>query len=95
MQFPDFLEFEPFNQLRAQMGAEALGEFEFFDPQKHISAEEKQQLLRGLEITSAQVLKLIDNTLAYKNSRVLVSLWEPANLEDWFYHLAACEQFNI
>lgn len=34
MKLPDFLEFEPFNQLRNTMGAEQLGDFVFFDPKK-------------------------------------------------------------
>jgi len=93
MPLPDFLAFEPFNLLRQQMGATELGQFEFFDPKKHISGDEKLQLQTGLGVDKGQLLELLDYTLAYKNSRVLISVWEPVSGDDWVYHLATCEKF--
>jgi hypothetical protein len=34
MQINDFYDFDPFNTLRKKMGAEVLGSFELFDPEK-------------------------------------------------------------
>lgn len=91
MKLPDFLQFEPFNELRATMGAETLGAFEFFDPRLHLTAEERTRLAEGLVLNWSTLRCLHDYTLAYKNSRVLVWLEEPG--QSWAapgYHLAYC-----
>lgn len=91
MKLPDFLEFEPFNRVRARMGAESLGAFEFFDPVLHLTAQERETLAGGLTLGWSALRCLHDYTLAYKNSRVL--LWVNSGGESWAapcYHLAFC-----
>lgn len=90
MILPDFLEFEPFNSLRNTMGATELGQFEFFDPQLHLTAEELRALdTVGLSVSLKAVRSLADSTLAYKNSRVL--LYPVGAAIEPIYHLANCE----
>ena len=85
MQLQDFLEFEPFNQLRAAMGTDQLGYFELFDPNIHLTGEERSQLDRqGLTLARQQVGRLLDHTLCYKNSRVVL-------VGQGCYHLSHCE----
>lgn len=85
MKLDDFLEFEPFNQLRAAMGTDQLGYFELFDPKLHLTGEERSQLERlGLSLPSHQVGRLLDHTLCYKNSRVVL-------VAQGCYHLSHCE----
>lgn len=92
MQLPDFLEFEPFNRLRAKMGAENLGEFDFFDPVHHLCSEELEQLQRdAITIDVASVRVLADQTLAYKNARVVLYFSNQGSSTD-VYHLADCVQ---
>lgn len=91
MKLPDFLEFEPFNALRREMGAENLGQFDFFDPRQHLNAEELQSLSSGgLSVGLEGVRSLENSTLAFKNSRVLLYLSSPKNGEQAYYHLAEC-----
>ena len=94
MEFPDFLKFKPFNYLRELMGANELGDFEFFDPSIHLSADDRRQLLNGLMIPFASLVQLQDKTLSYKNGRVLVSVPEPKHSSEWCYHPAACGRFE-
>lgn len=90
MILPDFLDFEPFNLLRQSMGAKELGQFEFFDPQLHLTAEELNALgSEGLRVSLAAVRALADSTLAYKNSRVL--LYSLGQAAEPVYHLANCD----
>ncbi len=91
MKLPDFLEFEPFNQVRSAMGATELGAFEFFDPRLHLTAAERELLAGGLTLGWAALRCLHDYTLAYKNSRVLIWARDPG--QSWAapgYHLAYC-----
>ncbi len=94
MEFPDFLKFKPFNYLRHKMGATALGQFEFFEPDIHLSAEERQQLVKGMSLDVQTLQALDDNTLAFKNGRVLAFIDSPKDIQDWVYHLSACESFG-
>lgn len=72
MKLPDFIQFEPLNQLRQIMGAE-LGNFTPAKSQNRLTFEEIEQLSRsGIEIPLDQVRVLDDGTLAYKNSRVIL-----------------------
>lgn len=89
MILPDFLDFQPFNVLRQQMGATELGQFEFFDPQLHLTAEELTALqTTGLSVSLVGVRSLADLTLAYKNSRVLLYSTQQ---QEPVYHLANCD----
>lgn len=94
MKLPDFLAFEPFLSLRKKMRADKLGHFEFFDPKVHLTVQERNELEMGLLVPVQCVRVLKDFTLAYKNSRVVVSLSNPRQPEDWCYHLAACSGFT-
>lgn len=82
MKLPDFIEFEPFNQLRRDMGAESLGHFEFFDPNQHLTADERKSLELGIDMSIHKIRVLQDNTLAFKNSRIIVycSTYSPEGL---------------
>ena len=93
MKLPDFSAFEPFLKLRKKMGADKLGHFEFFDPQAHLTVDERNQLESGFLSQLQSVRVLTDFTLAYKNSRVAVALPTPRQPEEWLYHLAACNGF--
>lgn len=71
MDLPDFLEFEPFNTLRERMGADKLGYFEVFDPQRHLTGEERAALrTQGIRVARSQLMILGDHTLSFKNSRI-------------------------
>lgn len=73
MKLQDFKEFDPFNRLREQMGAEHFGFFELFDPERHLTGEERSILARtGVMVPQSKVGRLLDFTLVYKNSRVAV-----------------------
>lgn len=88
MRIKSFDDFEPFNELRKKMGAETLGSFELFDPQKQITYSERELLEKGaFEIESARLRVLKDKTIAFKNTRLWLS-WP----EHESFHLAACEK---
>jgi hypothetical protein len=83
----NFLEFEPFLVLRKKMQATDLGGFEIFNPQYHLTGVERSELERnGLILPRHQIAYLLDFTLAYKNSRVMV-------LDERYYHLSYCNEF--
>tara|TARA_B110000008_G_scaffold108375_1_gene111383 strand:- start:8305 stop:8778 length:474 start_codon:yes stop_codon:yes gene_type:complete len=85
-----FDDFEPFNQLRKKMGAEKLGCFELFDPQRQITYSERESLeLGNFKIESARLKILKDKTIAFKNTRLWLS-W----LNEEVFHLAACEHIQ-
>lgn len=85
MELVDFLTFEPFNQMRAAMGTDQLGYFELFDPAIHLTGEERSALERqGLSLSTRQVGRLLDHTLCYKNSRVVLA-------GQGCYHLSHCD----
>lgn len=88
MQLADFLEFEPFNRMRAAMGTEKLGYFELFDPRVHLTGEERSLIERqGLTLPAAEVGRLLDHTLCYKNSRVVL-------LDRQCFHLSHCDALS-
>ncbi len=99
MELLDFTEFEPFNALRQKMGTDRLGYFELFDPDIHLTGEERSRLATSGELLPLEAIKVLpDNTLAIKNSRVLAYI--PS--ENWFrdrreyptYHLARCAELD-
>jgi hypothetical protein len=72
MKLPDFLQFEPLNNLRRIMGA-GLGTFVPVTNPNVLTIEEIGQLAgEGIEIPLKDVRVLDDGTLAYKNSRVIL-----------------------
>ena len=103
MKLPDFLNFDPFNELRQRMGAEALGDFVFFDPRRHLTGLELLELKKsGLDADAGELRVLDDFTLAYKNARVLVyrtdeeaeGKVESRSESRAKFHLANCPQFQ-
>jgi hypothetical protein len=87
MQINDFYDFEPFNTLRKKMGAEVLGSFELFDPEKKITFSERELLeIGGFDVPSNRLRILKDKTFAFKNTRLWLS-WP----EHGSYHLAGCD----
>jgi hypothetical protein len=87
MQIQDFDDFEPFNTLRKKMGAEKLGSFELFDPEKQITFSERELLeLGGFEVSSNRLRILKDKTFAFKNTRLWLS-WS----DHEHYHLVGCD----
>ena len=87
MELPDFTTFAPFNALRDKMGTEALGYFELFDPVYHLTGQERSDLARtGIRVEAHQLSRLLDFTLVYKNSRVLVR-------DQNKFHLCVCASF--
>lgn len=86
MNLIDFLEFEPFNEMRAKMGTDQLGQFELFDPEIHLTGDERSLLARqGLTLPRERIGRLLDFTLSYKNSRI-------ALIEQQRLHLAQCPE---
>lgn len=86
MELVDFLQFEPFNEMRSAMGTDQLGYFELFDPNIHLTGEERSQLDRhGLSLPSHRVGRLLDHTLCYKNTRIVL-------VGAGCYHLSHCDQ---
>jgi hypothetical protein len=87
MQIKDFNDFEPFNKLRNEMGAEKLGSFELFDPEKQITYSERELLeLGSFNVPSNRLRILKDKTFGFKNTRLWLS-WS----EHEHFHLAACD----
>lgn len=73
MNLTDFLNFEPFNEMRDKMGADRLGQFELFDPDVHLTGDERSVLARqGMAIERQRIGRLLDFTLSYKNTRVVL-----------------------
>ena len=95
----DFTEFQPFNTLREKVGTDRLGYFELFDPDIHLTGEERSRLEnQGMLLPLDDVKTLPDRTLAIKNSRVLIYIPN----ENWFrnkreyptYHVARCSELE-
>lgn len=95
MELLDFTEFEAFNSLREKMGTEKLGYFELFDPDIHLTGQERSELENNGILQSLEALKVLpDKTLAVKNSRVLAynpdENWYRTRREYPTYHVAFC-----
>ncbi|MEX1216273.1 hypothetical protein [Saccharospirillum sp.] len=87
MELYDFLEFAPFNQMRERMGTDQFGQFELFDPSRHLTGEERSVLARqGLPLPRSLLSRLLDYCLCYKNSRVAI-------IDEGVLHLAQCDRF--
>ena len=87
MELIDFLEFEPFNQMRERMGTDQLGQFELFDPERHLTGDERSELARqGMPLPRSLVGRLLDHCLCYKNSRGAITV-------DDVLHVARCDCF--
>lgn len=99
MELPDFTEFAPFNELREKMDAQEFGYFELFDPAIHLTGSERSELENGGVLRRLDQIRFLpDNTLAIKNSRVLIY-----NPDENFYrshrefpafHVARCARLD-
>ena len=86
MNLTNFLNFEPFNEMRARMGTDQLGQFELFDPEVHLTGDERSALARqGMTIDRQRIGRLLDLTLNYKNTRIVL-------VESNRLHVALCPQ---
>ncbi len=99
MELLDFTDFAPFNTLREKMGASELGYFELFDPAIHLTGNERSELeSAGKLLPLAQLKFLPDNTLAVKNSRVLIynpdENYYRTHREFPTYHVARCARIE-
>jgi hypothetical protein len=73
MKLPDFLAFEPMNELRQNMGDAQLGEMLTVKLGNRLTLDELNQLSKqGLDIRPSEIEFLPDGTLAYKGGRVLL-----------------------
>lgn len=71
MKLVDFLEDEQLNLLRSKMQQPALGHFELFDAQRHLTWNERETLHKNLLAVSLYQLTAYQGKfLAFKNSRV-------------------------
>ncbi|MCJ8311800.1 MAG: hypothetical protein HRU38_06025 [Saccharospirillaceae bacterium] len=85
MKLPDFTDFEPFNNLREQMGAELWALDETFNEQLHISLSEKALLTSDyMAVSLDQLSRDVDYRLRYKNANVVL-------IDENIFHLAACQ----
>jgi len=95
MKLPDFSTFLPFNNLRAKMGADRLGEFDLTLNWEIISMEEVAQLQEeGIDVEAKDIRFLNDGTIAYKNRRVLLYIrdWKLDNDRNSLprFHIVGC-----
>lgn len=87
MKLIDFKEDEQLNILRQCMGAEQLGSFELFDPDLHLSWQDRQLLAKQWLSINGNTLHTTDNLLYFKNSPVV------AKIDDTF-HFALCDDIK-
>lgn len=88
MKLFDFTSDEKLNQLRQLMGAEQLGRFELFNPDLHLSWQERQLLAKQwVEIESNIFHTGAENLLYFKNSPVVI------RLENTF-HFSLCDDIK-
>ncbi len=89
MNLIDFLTFDDFNEMRTRMGTDQLGQFELFDPEVHLTGDERSVLERkGLRVSRWHVGRLLDHTLCYKNSRVVL-------VADQLMHITHCPKLPV
>lgn len=85
----DFLTFDAFNEMRTRMGTDTLGRFELFDPEVHLTGDERSVLERkGLQVSRGHLGRLLDHTLCYKNSRVVL-------VADHLMHITHCAKLPL
>ncbi|WP_396588870.1 hypothetical protein [Bermanella sp. R86510] len=74
MELIDFKHLPILNTLRENMGAHKDGTFELFDPEKHASWQEKEQLKEAIKTVAGQFVRDRDQKLFYKNVPVIALL---------------------
>lgn len=88
MKLIDFRQDQTLDSLRSLMGTDEYGLFELFDPNRHLSWQERQNLNSQWNVISSSALHAYnDKTLAYKNSHIFC---EHENQ----IHFAFCDQLK-
>jgi len=88
MKLYDFKQDDKLNQLRILMGADSFGDFELFDPLRHLSWQERKALSsQWVDITSSSLHAYGDKTLAYKNSHVF-------STTEQHFHFSFCDELK-
>lgn len=88
MKLTDFKQDASFNRLRMLMGSQEYGHFELFDPQRHLSWQERQFLAgHWLEVPTGVLHAYQDHTLAYKNSHVF-------SKTEQHFHFSLCDKLK-
>lgn len=86
MKLVDFHDDETLNGLRKTMNDAELGEFELFDPLRHLTWQERLELEKNwIDIRAQELHAYHDKSLAYKNSHVF-------SCTDEHYHFAFCDK---
>lgn len=88
MELIDFKKDKTLDRLRSLMGSEEYGHFELFDPQRHLSWQERKSLTGHWVVISSGVLHAYnDQTLAYKNSHVF-------SITEEHFHFSLCDKLK-
>ena len=88
MNLVDFTLDEPLNLLREKMGAVQLGRFELFNPELHLSWEQRQLLAKQWVNIEGNILHAgAENLLYFKNSPVITKV-------DGIFHFALCDDIK-
>lgn len=75
MKLMDFTQDDNLNQLRKIMGAEQLGQFELFDPELHLTWQDKQNLAKDwININANRLHAGYEKALFFKNSPVVAKV---------------------
>jgi ribosomal protein L40E len=98
---PDFIEFEPFNQLRRLMNAPLPNEFSAGYTVKHLTQDDLDRALEGIEGVTVEdfndIEVLPDGTLSYKHRRVLLYIrdkWAFPQQNLPKFHVADCRKLG-
>jgi len=94
MRLPDFTDDAGLIALRRLMGADAPGSFSpSYRPDKLTLAELEQLATDGRDVSIDDVVVLEDDTLSYKDSRVLIYIRDITQFQHWVprFHIADCE----
>ncbi len=88
MKLLDFKQDEKMNALRLAIGNDGYGEFELFDPRRHLSWQERKLLIDSWKNVPTSILHAYsDQTLAYKNSHVFAKT-------DEHFHFSLCDKLK-
>lgn len=88
MKLIDFKQDQALNKLRSNMGTDNYGLFELFDPNRHLSWQERQNLHLGWQSVQSSFLRTQgDKTLGYKNTHIFCQ-------HDEKLHFAFCDQLK-
>jgi hypothetical protein len=88
MKLVDFKQDKTLDSLRDKMGTDSYGLFELFDPTRHLSWQERQNLHKDWQqIPSSSLRSQSDKTLVYKNTHIFCE-------HDQKVHFAHCDNLK-